>query len=426
MVIELAEPLKLAAHELLPVQRATLKALKRNARRIHMAGSFRGGKTVAALLTLVLHSTLRNGASTYVCVGVSKDAFVRNCLAYLEDIADWMELPCKPKPDDGYIIIADAVFYIFGGYNKQSAGFIQGLTADGALLDEVALQPRTVYDMVTTRLSRTNPLLITTANPMGPRHWYKTQVLDRAAETGDVVIEEAKTGIDDNIYIDDQLRADLEMSLPEHMKARGLLGNWVAAEGLVYPLWYRYEGDGAAMRPPVVGVDYGRGRIGITAAVAIDHITYPYAFPPKRPVYAATREYWHEGPLDPNIHAERLVKMFPGAYFVVDPSPAHLYQPLLARAPGRVKKADKGPGSLIRTVTHVESMLASGHLLIGDCPNLQTEMLSYVWNEQIQTGFDRPIKENDHALDALRYALDDVLDFRESDILPAHIRGRGD
>ena len=40
------------------------------------------------------------------------------------------------------------------------------------------------------------------------------------------------------------------------------------------------------------------------------------------------------------------------------------------------------------------------------CKNLIKEFQSYVWDSKsLLTGVDKPLKENDHALDALRYAL---------------------
>ena len=40
------------------------------------------------------------------------------------------------------------------------------------------------------------------------------------------------------------------------------------------------------------------------------------------------------------------------------------------------------------------------------CRNVQKEFSSYAWDEKAQMrGEDKPLPENDHALDAIRYAL---------------------
>ena len=46
------------------------------------------------------------------------------------------------------------------------------------------------------------------------------------------------------------------------------------------------------------------------------------------------------------------------------------------------------------------------HIVAENCPNLLREFASYIWDSKAQErGEDKPVKENDHALDALRYLL---------------------
>ena len=46
------------------------------------------------------------------------------------------------------------------------------------------------------------------------------------------------------------------------------------------------------------------------------------------------------------------------------------------------------------------------HIVAERCPNLLKEFASYIWDMKAQErGEDKPIKQNDHALDALRYLL---------------------
>lgn len=45
-------------------------------------------------------------------------------------------------------------------------------------------------------------------------------------------------------------------------------------------------------------------------------------------------------------------------------------------------------------------------LLMEDCTNLIREIEGYVWDpREAKRGYDEPLKENDHAIDALRYVL---------------------
>ena len=58
-------------------------------------------------------------------------------------------------------------------------------------------------------------------------------------------------------------------------------------------------------------------------------------------------------------------------------------------------------------ITMTAAEMQKGNLVILDrCPNLIREIESYVWDKKkSERGEDEPLKKNDHAVDALRYAL---------------------
>ena len=70
----------------------------------------------------------------------------------------------------------------------------------------------------------------------------------------------------------------------------------------------------------------------------------------------------------------------------------------------RLKKADN---AVLPGVQLVASALDSGVLKIHPrCANLIEEMENYAWDARSQErGEDRPLKKDDHAADALRYAM---------------------
>jgi phage terminase large subunit len=53
------------------------------------------------------------------------------------------------------------------------------------------------------------------------------------------------------------------------------------------------------------------------------------------------------------------------------------------------------------------SLFIAGELIISSkCKNLIKEIQGYVWDEKsVKLGEDKPLKQRDHALDALRYAI---------------------
>ena len=400
----------------MPVQLALLLAtLSHN--RIHMPGSFRGGKTVGALLAMTLHGMRREGGR-YLVAGRSVESVTDAMYTYFEDIAQFCQMNLRVRK--GYRTMstkggAEIHFTLLGAADERATSRVQGRTYDGALVDEVSNLPQSFYYMVLTRISRPGSLLITTCNTDAPSHWYKTEVLDRAEETGDYILEEAAAAIYDNVYLPDGFVEGLEKSLPPHMRQRGLLGQWVPAEGLVYPEYHMWEQPlpHSFWHPPTVGVDYGHGDKGITGAVALSWYGDQAG---SQGIYIAHSEYRHQGPLDPNEQARRILQQYPKGRFVVDYTPAPLYQSLLQRAPNRTLKAEKMSGSVLEGINHLQALLQSKRLLIhSGCENLRAEMAEYVWSSVLApvTGADRPVKRGDHLCDALRYAAAHIVPAKE-------------
>lgn len=90
----------------------------------------------------------------------------------------------------------------------------------------------------------------------------------------------------------------------------------------------------------------------------------------------------------------------------LDPSAKALIRELKAAGFDNVKGADN---SVQQGITLVQNLLSNhgGRLFVHrSCVNLIREFFSYAWDPKAQMrGKDEVIKDNDHALDALRYAL---------------------
>jgi len=68
-----------------------------------------------------------------------------------------------------------------------------------------------------------------------------------------------------------------------------------------------------------------------------------------------------------------------------------------------VESADNAVGAGIQ---HVKNFFANDRLLISDlCQSTINELMSYQWKGDPDNPTDKPLKEDDHAMDALRYAL---------------------
>ncbi len=87
----------------------------------------------------------------------------------------------------------------------------------------------------------------------------------------------------------------------------------------------------------------------------------------------------------------------------VDPSAASFRKQLHKDGFTSVREADN---SVLDGIHNVAAAFTAGKLLIhNSCTNLITELQNYLWDATAQErGIETPIKRNDHAADALRYA----------------------
>ena len=87
---------------------------------------------------------------------------------------------------------------------------------------------------------------------------------------------------------------------------------------------------------------------------------------------------------------------------IVDPSAASFIQELRSRG-WVVKEADN---EVLDGIRKVSTLLETGRLMINknNCLGLVSEMYSYVWDDKaIEHGEDKPVKQQDHGPDAIRY-----------------------
>jgi hypothetical protein len=78
-----------------------------------------------------------------------------------------------------------------------------------------------------------------------------------------------------------------------------------------------------------------------------------------------------------------------------------------------LQDADKRAGSVLDGIRAVQSLLATDRLIIDDraCPTMWRELLGYRWavgHDGQPLTPERPVKKDDHTVDALRYAVSAV------------------
>ena len=212
------------------------------------------------------------------------------------------------------------------------------------------------------------------------------------------------------------------MSLTEEVKARYrtmyagvfyaryILGEWKVAEGLIYDMFDESRHciplppDNELQGPAYISVDYGT----LNPTVFLMWRKY-------HGKWLCTKEYYYSGRENhkQRTDAEYADEMMafigdtPYTCVVVDPSAASFITELQRRGL-KVLKADNAVLDGIRTVC---TLLQRADLLFcKDCTRTIAEFYAYRWYDKAaQAGRDEPVKQDDHAMDAMRYFVSTAL-----------------
>jgi PBSX family phage terminase large subunit len=290
-------------------------------------------------------------------------------------------------------------FYYVGANDERSQEKIRGMTVCGAYGDEITLWPESFWEMLRSRLSPRGARFIGTTNPDSPFHWLKTKTLDREDELNLSVI---RFRLDGNTFLDPDFITDLKKEYTGLWYRRFIDGEWCQAEGAVYDTWdeelYVRENPIQGHHTRDIAIDYGTSN----PTVFLECLHGGGNF------HVAREYYWDsrgEGRQKTDGQYADDLEEFIGQgrcrWVVVDPSAASFIAELKRRRLP-VKPADN---DVLDGIREVAKRLSSGDLTIAPgCEWTRKGFSAYVWDSKAQRkGEDKPLKENDHAMDALRY-----------------------
>lgn len=382
------------------------------------AGAVSSGKTIASLIAFLLAVATAPDHGLIVIVGRTLQTIERNVLDPLQSghLFGLLARHVHHTTGSNTATILGRTVHLVGASDARAEGRIRGATIALAYVDEATLVPQAFWMMLLSRLRVPNAKLMATTNPDGPGHWLKRDFIDRADEIG---MRYWHFTLDDN--------PSLEPSYVERLKAqyvglwyrRFIEGAWCLAEGAVFDSFdeQRHVVDHmpAIERWLTVGVDYGT--VNPFAALAIG-IGGPVG---DRRLYVAS-EYRHDSrtarrqltDAEYSLQLRQWLDTTPrpgengrGIWperLYIDPSAASFMTQLWRdKFPG-VTAADNSVLDGIRTVS---SLFAYGRLLIHrSAVGLLTELPGYSWDDKAaERGEDKPLKINDHSVDALRYGV---------------------
>ena len=291
-------------------------------------------------------------------------------------------------------------FEVFGGKDESSFALIQGRTLAGVLLDEVVLMPRSFVEQALTRCSVDGARLWFSCNPDTPQHWFYTEWICKAHEHNALHLHFEMT---DNPGLSKKTLERYQTMFTGVFYDRYIRGLWVAAEGLIYEFGEQQITDDIPdCGEYYISVDYGTlnpfsaGLWCVADGKAVRIAEYYYSGRDKK-VQKTDEEYCDE--------IIKLAGNKPIKHIIVDPSAASFITALRRRGAFSVRDAKNDVLDGIRITGR---MLKNGQILIHrSCKDSIREFGLYRWDDDATA--DKPIKENDHAMDEIRYFANTVL-----------------
>lgn len=371
-------------------------------------GAIRSGKTVCMSLSFVFWAMANYSDQNFAMCGKTIGSFRRNVLMILKLMLRSRGFTVADHRADNLVEISrNGVinhFYIFGGKDESSQDLIQGITLAGVFFDEVALMPESFVNQATGRCSVNGSKYWFNCNPDGPYHWFKLNWLDKAREKNLLVLHFT---MEDNLSLSERIKERYRNMYTGVFFKRYILGLWAMAEGIIYDMF-------SEERHVKVVLEYVRLLIDGGRYVSIDYGTQNATVfllwnKGRDEKWYCIREYYYSG-RDKGIqktdseYAKDLIKFLDGTpvkAVIVDPSAASFIAELNKRG-FTVIQANNDVEDGIRLVA---TLLNTERLAFSQsCKNTIMEFASYIWDPKAaERGEDKPIKQHDHAMDAVRY-----------------------
>ena len=206
-----------------------LQFLKGDLSRINLLyGSVRSGKTYISLLKWAIWVGQQSQDKQFLMVGKTITTLKRNCLVLLEElIGDNITYSISQKK----AVIFGRTVWLEGANDERSESKIRGMTLMGVYVDELTQIPQDFYLMALSRLSEKGAVFLATTNPDHPKHYVKTEIIDNDLLDKQVI----KFLLDDNIFLDETYKENLKKEYSGVFYQRFILGDFVRAEGIIFP-----------------------------------------------------------------------------------------------------------------------------------------------------------------------------------------------
>lgn len=383
-----------------PLSAKQLDSFKNSNAKINIwEGSVRAGKTYISLWRFLKEIEF-GPQGEYAFITRTYDSFKRNILPQLERIIGF---DAKYYAGKREMIIWGRKCHIIGADDERAESKIRGATFSGAYVDELTIIPESVFKMLISRCAMGGARIFATTNPDSPFHWVKKDYL-----TDNPDVKAWQFTLDDNPELSDVDRDYLKRQYKGIWFNRFIEGRWVQAEGAIYDFFDEkiHVLDHPLSRADhyICGVDYGTTNACAFILLGINNDAYPNMWVEDEYYYDSKVHQRSKTDAEYASDLESFLKFRNVRAIYLDPSAASFRAELLKSG---VHCLFDAQNEVVDGIRMVSTLLSSGTLKVTrKCKKLIEEIHSYVWDaKSLKTGVDKPLKQNDHALDALRYVV---------------------
>ncbi len=368
-------------------------------------GSIRSGKTLSMSLSFVIWAMSSFRDQNFGMCGKTIGSFRRNVLFLLKLMLRSRGYGIADHRADNLLIVTSGeitnYFYIFGGKDERSQDLIQGITLAGVFFDEVALMPESFVNQATGRCSVDGSKFWFNCNPDGPYHWFKISWIDKIVEKNLLYLHFT---MDDNLSLSKKIKDRYRSMYTGVFFQRYILGLWVVAEGVIYDMFDRAKHVVDKWTDLIkdtyyVSVDYGTQNATVFLLWCKDQFGK----------WICIKEYYYSGRDEDSQKTDTeyaddlkaFLEDIKPMKIIIDPSAASFIAELKKRGYS-IKKARN---DVLDGIRFVGSLLNQEKIAFSAiCVNTIKEFSSYIWDiKASERGEDKPVKQHDHAMDAVRY-----------------------
>lgn len=370
-------------------------------------GAVRSGKTFIDNILFLLELRVvkkraeREGDKNpmYILAGFSSKSIQTNVIAELTNV---FGIDVKFDRHGHFKLFGVEVIPAYTG-SVRGVGSIRGMTSYGAYINEASLSTQEVFQEIIQRCSKPHARIICDTNPDNPQHWLKTDYIDN--KDPKAKIESFHFTLDDNTFLTPDYVQALKHATPKGMFFdRSILGLWVTGEGAIYRDFNERKMvvDGAPKELKYyAGVDWGYNHPCSITVFGIDEFGRYYLVDERTERFKEI-DYWTDV-------AKKLQKKYGYnmPFYCDTATPAYIDHFKHAGI-----NALNGWKQVVPGIEIVASLMKQGRFFVwkNHTQKFMEEVYNYQWDDKAE---DKPVKEMDHVMDSMRYALATPIHLKE-------------